>query len=192
MRLFFTPFCAECYSYTDAMKIESSSHAARLVTSVHETYGVELHRYLMRHLPKSADAGDLAQEVYLRLLRLNRSELVRKPIAYVYVIASQVAAQFRMRNDQDPVTYDSDAVAYWGEHPIETAPDEVGEQVNAERQLQQLLNLLPAMHREVLLLRKRDGLSWVEISRQLDISVHTVKKYQYEARARLSASRSRP
>jgi RNA polymerase sigma-70 factor (ECF subfamily) len=171
------------------MKVEKPASAARLVSTVHEAYGPELHRYLARRLRRPQEAGDLAQEVYLRLLRLGQGELVRKPVAYMYVIASQVAAQFRLQNEQNPVTYDSDVAERLAEHQPEANPDDLTDRVNAELHLKQLLGKLPPMHREVILLRKRDGLSWVEISRRLGISVHTVKKYIYEARARLAAAR---
>jgi len=169
------------------MKTESSEASARFVTSAHKAYGAELHRFLVRRLGNSQDAADLAQEVYLRLLRLEKTALVRKPIAYMYVVASQVVAQFRMQMEQDPTTYDTEVLSHIGDHPSEEPPDELAERLNAQQQLKQLLEELPTMHRNVLLLRKRDGLSWVEIAEKLGISTHTVKKYLYEARAKLTA-----
>ncbi len=169
------------------VKSTSSDASARFVTSTHKAYGAELHRFLVRRLGKSQDAEDLAQEVYLRLLRLDKSALVRKPIAYMYVVAAQVVAQFRMQMEHDPTTYDSEVMSHWGEHPSVEPPDELADRLNAQQQLRCLLEKLPAMHRNVLLLRKRDGLSWTEIADRLGLSTHTVKKYLYEARARLTA-----
>src|SRR5690606_14449266 len=88
----------------------SLHHSTELTAALFERYGVQLHRYLLRHLRKSQDANDLAQEVYLRLLRLERSELVRQPNAYLFFVASQVVSQFQLRNRTDPVTYDSEIV----------------------------------------------------------------------------------
>src|SRR5262245_55107180 len=171
------------------MKNEHSNASARFVRSAHEAYEVELHRFLLRRLGRSQDAEDLAQEVYLRLLRLEKSALVRKPIAYMYVVATQVVTQFRMQMEQDPTTYDSEIVSHLSDHPTEEPPDELTQRLIAQQQLKQLLQELPDMHRNVLLLRKRDGLSWTEIAEQLGISAHTVKKYLYEARAKLTALR---
>lgn len=168
------------------MTAEKSNSAARFVSSAHKAYGLELHRYLVRRLRNAEDAADLAQEVYLRLLRLEKSALVRKPIAYMYVIASQVAHQFRMQMESDPVTYDSDAVQRLSEHPEDAQSEGLAERLSAEAQIKQLLNDLPETHRNVLLLRKREGLSWTEIADRLGISVHTVKKYLYEARAKIA------
>jgi RNA polymerase sigma-19 factor, ECF subfamily len=172
-----------------AMKNEHSHASAHFVRSAHEAYGAELHRFLVRRLGKSQDAEDLAQEVYLRLLRLEKAALVRKPIAYMYVVATQVVAQFRMQMEHDPTIYDSETVSRWAEHLHEEPTDALAARLSDQQQLKQLLAELPAMHRNVLLLRKRDGLSWVEIAQKLGISEHTVKKYLYEARARLTVLR---
>lgn len=169
------------------MNVESSKVTAQFVTSIHEAYGAELHRFLVRRLGNSQEAADLAQEVYLRLLRLDRTALVRKPIAYMYMVASQVVAQFRMQMDQESTTYDSEVVQEVCDRLPEEVHDTMASRVSAHQELKQLLQGLPVMHRNVLLLRKRDGLSWTEIARELGISVHTVKKYLYEARAKLAA-----
>lgn len=157
-------------------------------TTVHTQFRAELHRFLVRRLRGDQDAGDLAQEVYLRLLRLEQGELVRQPLAYVYTIASHVAHQFRMRTVQSPVTFDSEAVEVAAEDPEQALPDQLAEQLSAERQVDILLRDLPKMHRAVLVLCKRDGMSYEEIAAKLGISVHTVKKYLYEAKARMAAS----
>ncbi len=163
-----------------------SSPASTLAAAVFQRYDVELHRYLARHLRRPQDASDLAQEVYLRLLRLERGELVRQPNAYLFFVASQVVSQFKMRASTSPVIYDSDLVALRTENPAQPQADPVDANLQAQHQLEQLLRRLPPTHRDVLILRKRDGLSWREIASTLGLSVHTVKKYLHDARARIS------
>src|SRR5690242_5837159 len=90
---------------------------ASLAASVHEKFHAELHRFLVRRLRGEQDAGDLAQEVYLRLLRMEKSELVRKPQAYIYTVASHVAHQFRMKNEASLVTFDSETLEQAAEDP---------------------------------------------------------------------------
>ncbi len=159
-----------------------------LAATIHEQFRTELHRFLARRLRGHQETDDLAQEVYLRLLRLEKSELIRQPHAYVYTIASHVAHQFRMRMQQNPVTFDSDALQVAADDPNQALPDQLAEHLNAERLVEQLLKDLPAMHRAVLVLCKRDGMSHEEIAAKLNISVHTVKKYIYEAKARITAA----
>ena len=172
---------------TDHPSSNRARSSSELTRSVFERYGPELHRYLVRRLRRSEDVGDLVQEVYLRLLRLERSELVRQPNAYLFFVAAQVVSQFRMRSRTDPVTYDSQMLEEHTEHPAQFHVDQAGEDLDARRRLQMLLERLPPTHRDVLLLRKRDGLSWAEIAQTLNLSVHTVKKYLHEARARIRA-----
>jgi RNA polymerase sigma-19 factor, ECF subfamily len=154
---------------------------------VHEQFRTELYRFLVRRLGAKQDANDLEQEVYLRLLRLEKSELVRQPLAYVYTIAAHVAHQFRMRAEQSPVTFDSEVLQQAAEHPEHVADDRLADELNAQRTVESLLEKLPATHRAVLVLCKRDGLSYEEIAEKLGISEHTVKKYVYEAKARVIA-----
>ena len=60
--------------------------------AVHD-YSAELHRYLRRRVAEAQDLGDLVQEVYLRLLRVQSIETVRNPLAYIYGIAAHVASE---------------------------------------------------------------------------------------------------
>jgi DNA-directed RNA polymerase specialized sigma24 family protein len=47
------------------------------------------------------------------------------------------------------------------------------------------LRKLPPTHRLVILLVKRDGLSYAEAARATGLSVHTIEKYLVEGRAML-------
>jgi RNA polymerase sigma factor (sigma-70 family) len=167
------------------MTAKKPTASAGFVTSVFKAYGSELHGFLVRRLRRNQDASDVAQEVYLRLLRLERSDLVRQPHAYVYFVASQVVADFQMRASQHPVLYDSEAAERSAQHAVDPGADEISERLDMEAELKRLLRKLSATHRNVLLLRKRDGLSLDEIGQQLGFSVHTVKKYLCQANAQI-------
>ncbi|MBL8271871.1 RNA polymerase sigma factor [Steroidobacter sp.] len=169
------------------MKPTPLNRAARLAASVFEKYQADLHNYLVLHLRAGQDSADLAQEVYLRLLRLEKSELVRQPRAYVYTIASHVASQLRMRAARGLVTFDSEAAQEAAEHPELPAGDESTDRADTEDELERILAVLPPVHRATFVLCKRDGMSYVEIARALDISVHTVKKYVHESTVRIRA-----
>jgi len=153
-----------------------------------EQYHAELHRFLMRRLRGSHHAQDLAQEAYLRLLRVERAELVRQPRAYLYRIAVNLISEFRLRARREPVVFDSEALAQAAEHVADTLPD-AGERSDDAQQIDLILEQLPPLYRAIFVLRKRDGLSYQEIARQLDISVHTVKKYLARAVAKCRSAR---
>lgn len=55
---------------------------------------------LKRRLGDSPDLEDLAQEVYLRLLRVERPDLIRDPRSYIYRVALNVAEEWRRRAAQ--------------------------------------------------------------------------------------------
>jgi RNA polymerase sigma-70 factor (ECF subfamily) len=142
-----------------------------------EQYHVDLQRFLTRRLRSAQQAQDLAQEAYLRLLRVERIELIRKPKAYLYRIAVNLISEFRLREQREPVTFDSDALDQAALTASDAPADEQGERTANEQQIETLLEQLPPLYRAIFVLRKRDGLSYQEIAQQLEISAHTVKKY---------------
>lgn len=165
---------------------QNSPQSGRFAASVFERHQAGLMRFIVRRLCPAQDSGDLAQEVYLRLLRLEGSEFIRKPQAYVYAIASHVISQFRLRADHERVSFDSEALEELAGH-ADLPADELADRLDAERRVKRMLDALPEMHRAVLVLRKRDGLSHPEIARELGISPHTVKRYLHEAQVRIRA-----
>ncbi|WP_129781998.1 RNA polymerase sigma factor [Peristeroidobacter soli] len=156
---------------------------------VQKLYGADLFFFLLSRLRNEQDAKDVAQEIYLRLLRLGQGELVRDPHAYVYFVASQVLAQFRMRARHSPLIYDSTLPKDRVRPPTDIGRDGAADRWMALAEIEELLSELPQMHRKVFLMRKIDELSWAQIAERLSISVHTVKKYLCEANARISVSR---
>ena len=57
-----------------------------------------LRRFLeRRHGGTAADIDDIAQEVFLRLLKYERAELIDCPPAYLFRIAANVSADWAMR-----------------------------------------------------------------------------------------------
>jgi RNA polymerase sigma-70 factor (ECF subfamily) len=158
--------------------------------SVAEQYGKPLERYLMRRVRDGQDVRDLAQEVYLRLLRVGKAELATGDSpAYLYWIASHVVYEFKLRAKRERVVFDSDAVDALTEHPPEVERDPIGEGLDLEGQLSRALKRLPPAYRAVILMHKRDGLSFAEVANELQLSKHTVKKYVGRALAALRAAK---
>src|SRR5687767_14031233 len=130
------------------MKPRGIMPAASFAESAFEHYAAQLHRFLVRRLRDEHEAEDLAQEVFLRLSRIENSEFVRKPRAYLFGVASHVACEFKMRSDQtrDCIIFDSEVVDYRAEHPGNVSPDELAERLSIQRQLRDALARLPSMH----------------------------------------------
>jgi RNA polymerase sigma factor (sigma-70 family) len=89
------------------------------------------------------------------------------------------------REDKSLVTYDSEATEEASEQLNQTLPDDMAERLSLQQDLKRALAKLPAMHRVVLLLVKRDGLSYAEAARRTRLNVSTVTNYVFEARAKV-------
>lgn len=151
------------------------------------TYRRELHRYLMRRLRYPQDVDDLAQDVYLRLCKLDEDTCIERPLAYLYGIASHVLADFRVEVEQqrEHITVDSDTVDEWADTPSCILPDDLAERLNLQQQIDRALAQLPPTHAAVLLAHKRDGMSYDEVAEKLGLSIHTVEKYVTQSKARI-------
>ncbi len=169
----------------------AAGRISRFAGQAFRRYGGELHRYLVRRLRRPQDADDLAQEVFLRLLRLKDVDFVQKPQSYLYGIASHVVHEFHMRAEQEGerLTFDSELLQSVSEHRPQLLLEDPAERLHIQKQLDRALEQLPAMHRTVLLLLKRDGLSYQEAAKATKLSVHTVEKYLFQAKAMLKAGK---
>jgi RNA polymerase sigma-70 factor (ECF subfamily) len=144
----------------------------------------QLYRYLLRRSRRPQDVDDLAQEVYLRLLRHDSAKCVHKPLAYLYGIASHVLADQRGESDQQRDCLGSEGGEDSAELSSVTA-DDLAEQLNLQQQLQRALARLPPTHAAVLIAHKHRGLSYEEVAAELGLSIHTVEKYVIQAKARI-------
>jgi RNA polymerase sigma factor (sigma-70 family) len=142
-----------------------------------------LYRFLLRRLHSAENAEDLAQEVYLRLLRVSETTHVRSPQAYLYRIAFHVLYEFRLRARGEPTVFDSQAFASAAEQLPDEAnqPDASYEDGARAERYSQLVAQLPPMQRAVLRLATHHDLSHAQIAEALGISVSTVRNHLYKA-----------
>jgi RNA polymerase sigma-70 factor (ECF subfamily) len=157
--------------------------SAALVRAVYEAYGPALHRYLMQRLVNAETARDLAQETYLRLLRVEHAELIRAPQAYVFRLAANLVCELYLRERRDVVRFDSRLVDNAAECVSDPIVADPAERIDIDRQLDFVLAQLPPQYAAILVMKKRDGRSIEEIAHELSLSVHTVKKYLCRALA---------
>lgn len=139
----------------------------------------DLHWFLVRKLRHSRlEASDVAQETYLRLLRVDNVTLIRKPQSYLYQIAINVVRELQLKERTNPVDYNVD-IDSTGENLAMPVNEIDG--VEHTSSVKRLLSSMPVNHQAALLLLKRDGLSYQEIAAKLGISENTVKKYLFLA-----------
>lgn len=136
--------------------------------------GRDLLRFLASRVPNAADAEDLAQEVYLRLMRVDDVGLIRNPRSFALRVAANVAHEFRLliRNraphSSEPLESQLSAVP----EPFESAW-----QAQDMDRLSTVLRTLNPTCRAIVLMQRRDHMSYQEIAAHFGVSVAMVKKH---------------
>jgi RNA polymerase sigma factor (sigma-70 family) len=153
----------------------------RFIADLASSYGGRLRRFLASRLRNREEAADLAQEVFLRLLRVERQDKIRSPQAYLLTIAGHVLHQHAMKARSQPQAVDiTEALE---EAELIDASDPAG-QAELERRLEALeraLARLSAKTRLAFILQRRDGCTLDEISERMGISRAMVKKHLAKA-----------
>lgn len=119
-----------------------------------------------------AEVDDLAQEVFLRLLRYSDDVAVDNPQGYLFRIAANVANEWR---DRSRVRQPHDR-SWLDELQIDPAdqPDNTVFQNRVSKHLQTAVDRLPKRQREVLLLHVNEGLTYKEIADRLNVTYRIV------------------
>jgi RNA polymerase sigma factor (sigma-70 family) len=152
------------------------------VATLEKTHGRQLRRYLAARLRNAAtDVADLAQEVYLRLLRIDNHETIRDTPAYLFTVASHVLHQYRLRRAAAPQSVEIMDVVAELQHMADTDP---AKQVELEQRFERLGRALyqhsPRAY-TTLMLHRCDGLSLQEIANRFGVSLGMAKRYLSKA-----------
>lgn len=148
------------------------------VTSIATRYGARLKRFFTLRLRNGADAPDLAQEVFLRLMRVEHHETIRSPEAYLFTVASHVLHQHTLREANTPASIDIAEV--FAELQLSSGGDDPAARAEGQQKLKDLeraLATMPAKMSTTLLLHRFAGLSIEECAKHLGVSRPAAKKY---------------
>ena len=123
-------------------------------------------------LADEQDARDLAQEAYLRLLRASHSKLILDPEAYLFRIARNLVYEWYSspRPPAEPIE----------ERDLADTSLSVEDSAGIAQQMDRLDDVLKQLSpkcRAVVLMHRRDGMTYDEIGAALGISSSMVKKY---------------
>ena len=144
-------------------------------------YRGALQSFFYRRLRTKADAADLVQEVYLRMLRVSDPEAIRNPEGYLFTVAANLlresASADRRQAQGVPVDAAETTLALMTMPGFEATVD--GEQRLAR--LCEVLEQLPPKCSAAVVLQYRDGLSHQEIAAHLAVSPRMVKRYLAQA-----------
>jgi RNA polymerase sigma factor (sigma-70 family) len=154
--------------------------AQSLVVALVASHGAQLRRFLLSRVRNIADVPDIAQEVYLRMLRVPNAESIRSPEAYLFTVAQHVVHQHTLSQSAKPAVIELMRMA----NPSVAAAADPALEVDALEcleKLQEALEELPPKARAIFLLHRRDGLSLEEIAERLAISRPMAAKYLMKA-----------
>jgi RNA polymerase sigma factor (sigma-70 family) len=139
-------------------------------------------RFLSAKVRDAAEPQDLMQEIYLRILRLQRPEAIRNPTGYLFRVAANIAHEHRLRRDAQP------PLVVWDEETAEilrvsaeasevTAPEAAAALTEQLQMLQVRLQDLSPKIQSAIVWHHRDGYTCEEIGERLCVVRHRVKKY---------------
>ena len=137
--------------------------------------------YISRHIRRQSEAAELAQEVYVRMLRIPDTESIRNPEAYLFTIASNLLREHAIQERRLNNTVDVDDPAV--QDQLAELPA-FGGRIDAEQRITRLREVLrelsPKCHAAVVL-QYWHGQSYEEIAQRLGVSTNMVKKYLSQA-----------
>lgn len=147
-------------------------------------FRMSLDRYFSRRVRDRGEVEDLIQEVFLRLAKRGRLDDVDKVGGYVFETASSVLMD-RLRRRRS--RFESDHEAFDGEKhgDVDFSPERVLLGREALVRATAVLLELPERTRVVFVLRRLEGMRYLDIAARLGISVSAVEKHMTRAMAHL-------
>ena len=134
-----------------------------LVERLFADHGGALRTFFLRRIRAKADAADLAQEVYVRMLRISDQDAIRNPVHYLYTVANNLVKEHAVIERRQASGIDIDEAP--AHERLETLPAFDGELDAARRSLRlgTVLQQLRPKCRAAMELRFTHELSYREI-----------------------------
>lgn len=133
-----------------------------------------LRAWLRQRLRCQEHAADIAHDTFVKVLQQQKHPELREPKAYLSTLAKRlVIDDFRRKSLEKAYL---EALAQQPE-AYEVSAETLTITIDTLVQIDTLLDEMEERTRTVFLLAQLDGLSYVEISCRLDVSVNTVRKH---------------
>jgi RNA polymerase sigma factor (sigma-70 family) len=154
---------------------------ASLVERLFAEHRAALQTFFLRRIRSKADAADLAQEVYVRMLRISDQEAIRNPVHYLYTVANNLVKEHAVLDRRQTSGIDIDEAP--AHERLETLPEFDGNLDASQRiaRLGVVLQQLRPKCRAAVELRFTHGLSYRAIAEHLEVSPQMAKKYVAQA-----------
>ncbi len=161
---------------------------ADLTRALYEQYANQIFRYCLHQLGSREEAEDAVQSTFLNAFRgIKRGVVPELESAWLFKIAHNVCLSRRRtswRRGRIESPTDFDVVEELTPAPSRRADELIG--------LQDVLEQLPENQRRAILLREWQGLSYREISEELDLSQAAVETLIFRARRALASGLEQP
>jgi RNA polymerase sigma factor (sigma-70 family) len=140
-----------------------------------------LQRFFRRRIRSKADAPDMAQEVYVRMLRISDQDAIRNPVLYLYTVANNLVKEHAVLERRQASGIDIDEAP--PHEQLETLPSFDGDLDVKQRvaRLGVVLQQLRPKARAAVVLRFTHELTYREIGVHLGVSPQMAKKYVAQA-----------
>ena len=135
-------------------------------------------------------AEEIAQESYLRFMRVQNEKVIEHPRAYLFRTAQNLSIDFLRRRALNVI----DTKVEVNEDTVEgtsESPEEQAILTQTKSELERILIDMPRKSRQVFYYRRYDGYSIKEISSRMNISERMVFKYMRKAMQILAAGLKR-
>ena len=154
--------------------------------SVGALYGAHhgwLQGWLRKKLGSAADAADLAQDTFVRVLAKRQqddaaAQVLKEPRAYLTVIARGLLIDLWRRREIERAWLEAMAGL-----PEDMAPSPESQALAMETlcELDRLLSAMPEKVRRAFLMAQLDGMTYRQIGEALGVSERMIKKYMAQA-----------
>jgi RNA polymerase sigma factor (sigma-70 family) len=151
-----------------------------LIERLYAEHRSTLQSFFRRRIRSKADAPDLAQEVYLRMLRISDPAVIRNPVHYLYTVANNLAKEHAALSQRGASGIDMDGAGAQEQVEVLSADGELDAAQRVAR-LRVVLEQLRPKCRAAVLLRFRHELSYPQIAERLEISPQMARKYVEQA-----------
>lgn len=165
----------------NALMLRIKAGDVHLMGQLFQRYGHRMYLYFLRNTGSRADAEDLLQNLFERMLKYRHTYQAKaKFTTWMYQIANNLKADYYESQAKDldrKSAYRNDLKSK--EHHFSL--DLTDESAIKKQLLEHALTQLPESQREVLILGKYEGLRYSEIGKILDCSEGAVKVRIYRA-----------
>jgi len=155
-----------------------------LIERLFAAQGRALQSFFYRRTRQHTDAADLAQEVYVRMLRIKDPDTIADMDAYLFTVASNLAREHAAREGRRGIKVDVEDRAVLEELAQPSDSDAQIDAANQVKRLREVLRQLPPRWHAAVVMQYVQGLSHREIAERLGVSVSMVKKYLGQALGR--------